>query len=388
MTIFLSSHGSRRPTSNGGLRYWLQASISAGVFVCTSALATDVDEVNRLLQAGKHSEAMKTIEASLKRDPKNPRMRFAKGVVLAERKNHKEAIAVFQQLSEDYPDLPEPHNNLAVLYSQDNQFEKARMALNSAIRTNPSYATAYENLGDVHARIAAQSYSKALNTQANTQASSQSKLKMLAALNIPEPAAAPAVSAPAVTAPPATASTVTAPSDLAKQGTGASSSGAQAALPARSPAPIAVAPPPATKPEVSSTVAAIQPKVNAAPPAPAPLADKASVQQEIASAVQAWETAWETKDMGAYVAAYDQGYYASGSRNHKQWVNLRKARILGKDRITITVENPVMDITGDTAVVRFRQIYEGGNVHSDGLKTLTLRKKTGKWKITKEIAAD
>ena len=76
-------------------------------------------------------------------------------------------IAVFTKLSEDYPELPEPYNNLAVLYASQGQYDKARAALEMAIRTNPSYATAHENLGDVYAKLASQAYSKALQLDSN-----------------------------------------------------------------------------------------------------------------------------------------------------------------------------------------------------------------------------
>ena len=81
-------------------------------------------------------------------------MRFLKGVVLTEAGAPAEAIAVFQSSTEDYPELPEPYNNLAVLYAAPAQYDKARAALEMAIRTNPGYATAHENLGDVYAQLA------------------------------------------------------------------------------------------------------------------------------------------------------------------------------------------------------------------------------------------
>lgn len=373
MTISLSVHGCLQSPLNKRLRHGLCVSLITVAFFGTTALAAEIDEVNRLLEKGKLTEAMKVIDASLKRDPKNPRMRFAQGVVLAERKKPQEAIAVFQKLSEDHPDLPEPHNNLAVLYSQDNQFEKARAALNSAIKTNPSYATAYQNLGDVHARIAAQSYSKALNSQTDPNAS-RSKLRMLAALHIPE-AALPAVTV--------------ATSETGKPGTSAAAPAVPVVSVPATPSVAPVVQQAPRKPETAVTVAAIDPKASVVAPSAGQMATgKVTAEREVGNAIEAWEQAWETKDMDAYIAAYDQGYYGHGSKNHPQWVNLRKTRILGKDTIDITIENTVIEVAGDTAVARFRQVYTGGSVHSDGLKTLTLRKKTGKWKITKEVATD
>ena len=66
--------------------------------------------------------------------------------------------------------MPEPYNNLAVLYAGQNQFDKARTALEMAIRTNPSYTTAHENLGDVYAKLASQAYGKALQLDASNTA--------------------------------------------------------------------------------------------------------------------------------------------------------------------------------------------------------------------------
>ena len=82
-------------------------------------------------------------------------MRFLRGVILTEQGKQAEAIAAFTQLTQDFPELPEPYNNLAALYAAQSQFDKARAALEMAIKLNPSYATAHENLGDVYARLAA-----------------------------------------------------------------------------------------------------------------------------------------------------------------------------------------------------------------------------------------
>ena len=92
-------------------------------------------------------------------------MRFLKGVMLAESQRTAEAIVVFTLLNEDYPELAEPYNNLAVLYASQAQYEKARAALEAAMRGNPGYATAYENIGDVYARLAAQAYASALQLE-------------------------------------------------------------------------------------------------------------------------------------------------------------------------------------------------------------------------------
>src|SRR5665647_1731668 len=116
----------------------------------------------QLLRSGKLTEAMIKADVYLAAKPTDPQMRFLKGVIQRNAGKQAEAIATFTKLTEDYPELPEPYNNLAVLYAGQSQFDKAREALEMAIRTNPSYATAHENLGDVYIKLASLAYSRAL----------------------------------------------------------------------------------------------------------------------------------------------------------------------------------------------------------------------------------
>ena len=110
--------------------------------------------------------------------PKDPQARFLKGLIFTEQGNTKDAIEIFTELTQDYPDLPEPYNNLAVIYASQGQYEKARAALEQSIRTHPSYATAYENLGDVYAKLASQAYDKALQLD-STNPGAQNKLSLV-----------------------------------------------------------------------------------------------------------------------------------------------------------------------------------------------------------------
>src|SRR3546814_8685917 len=93
--------------------------------------------------------------------------------------------------SRDYPQLPEPYNNLAVLYAAQGDYDKARDALQAAIAKHPSYATAHENLGDIYAALAGAAYSKA----ATLDTADQAVRRKLAVINqldtgLPAPAAA------------------------------------------------------------------------------------------------------------------------------------------------------------------------------------------------------
>ncbi|MBJ7312575.1 tetratricopeptide repeat protein [Rugamonas sp. CCM 8940] len=140
--------------------------------------ADELADVSKLLKAGKLPEALGKTNDFLVKHPADPQMRFMKGVLLTEQNKSDEAIAIFSKLTEDYRDLPEPYNNLAVLYAASGQYEKARIALEKAIRTNPSYMTAYENLGDVYGKMASQAYDKALALGTSVPPT-KSKLTML-----------------------------------------------------------------------------------------------------------------------------------------------------------------------------------------------------------------
>ena len=125
----------------------------------------DYTKVTKLVSAKQLKEALVDADRYLESKPKDPQMRFIKGVIFTEMGQTADAMSLFTTLTQDYPELPEPYNNLAVLYAADNQFEQARVALEMAIRTNPSYATAHENLGDVYVKLASESYSKALQLE-------------------------------------------------------------------------------------------------------------------------------------------------------------------------------------------------------------------------------
>ena len=120
---------------------------------------------------------MEKVDAYLGDKPKDAQARFLKGVIHTELNQPEAAIEVLSKLSEDYPELPEPYNNLAVLYAQQKQYEQARVALETAVRAHPSYAIAYENLGDLYAKQASEAYDKAARLDSKN-ASAQRKLAL------------------------------------------------------------------------------------------------------------------------------------------------------------------------------------------------------------------
>ncbi|OYU43651.1 MAG: DUF4440 domain-containing protein, partial [Burkholderiales bacterium PBB4] len=119
----------------------LRAMTLAATLAAPLAFADEYSDVSQLVRAGKLAEALAKADQYLAAKPRDPQMRFLKGVIQRDSGKPADAMATFTKLTEDYPELPEPYNNLAVLYAGQSQFDKARTALEMAIRTNPTYAT-------------------------------------------------------------------------------------------------------------------------------------------------------------------------------------------------------------------------------------------------------
>ncbi len=344
--------------------------IGLAIGFAAPAFADNLPEVQRLIKQGQYPQAMEKVDAYLSSRPKDAQGRFLKGLIYTEMNKPAEAIAVFTKLSEDYPELPEPYNNLAVLYAQQKQYDKARTALEMAIRTHPSYAIAYENLGDVYAKLASQAYDKALQLD-NSNAATQNKLALIRDLittsgkaNVKPQAAAPAAAAPAPATAPAPAAPGTAkPAAPATATVVAATQGAAAvaAQPAK-PAPVAAAPTPVKE---------------ATNPA----------SEDVVRAVKAWADAWSRKDMKAYLGAYASDFDTPKGMSRKAWEQEREQRIAGKGgKIAVTVDNPVVTINGDKATAKFRQHYKATGLSSTTSKTLVLVRSGSKWLIKEENA--
>lgn len=178
------------------LRAALLASIAA--WAAPSA-AEDLAAIQKLIRKGETTQAIEQLDAHLRTAPDDPQARFLKGVALADAGRSDDAIAVFTKLTEDHPELPESYNNLAVLYAQRGLYERARQALEMAIQAHPSYAIAYENLGDLHVKLASLAYDKAAQLDARSK-SAPRKLALARELLAP-PAKAPAKAPAAAEAP-------------------------------------------------------------------------------------------------------------------------------------------------------------------------------------------
>ena len=113
-----------------------------------------------LVSQEKYSEARAVLEPLLQRQPNAPRVRLLNGVLLAREGNGREAVAIFERLRGERPDMFEPYNNLAVLYAEQGRLDEAHEMLFAALERRPD-PVAYANLGDIYTRLADRAYTRA-----------------------------------------------------------------------------------------------------------------------------------------------------------------------------------------------------------------------------------
>lgn len=308
------------------------------------AAGDDLKEINRLYQQGQTAQALDQVNAYLASKPKDAQARFLKGVILTDQKKTEEAIKVFTELTEEYPELPEPYNNLAVLYASLGQYERAKIALELAIRTHPSYATAHENLGDIYAQLASRAYDKALQLDV-TNTTAQTKLSMI--------------------------------KDLFNAKSGRATIAAV-------PKPITAKPVEPSKPAAVATVIE-----EPAKPAPSPKrAEKTAASNdsnEVVNAVEAWAKAWSDKNVSGYLSFYAPGFQTPKGESRDAWESERKKRLQSAKFIRVKVsETKVTMNSDDDATIVFRQTYQSNTLKSSGKKTMHLVKVDGKWLIKSE----
>lgn len=340
----------------------LSAIVAALLIFATPVRADEAQEIGSMLKQGQQEKALERANKYLVTHPKDAQIRFLKGLILAEQNKTGDAIKVFTSITDDFPELPEPYNNLAVLYASQEQYEKAKIALEMAINTHPSYATAHENLGDIYAKMASQAYDKALQLdKGNTNA--QSKLALIKEIFI-------------------------------KQGSRASGKPAIAAVkpvpapvptPAAMPAKIVVAQAESAKPATPAPVA--KPVREEAKPA----AEKSTPDAKsddtagVLATAEDWAKSWSARNVDAYLKFYSPDLVLDKGETRKGWEQMRRERITRPKWISVAITSPeVKLLDASKAKITFRQQYRASNFNSNAWKTLTMVKSNGKWLIHEE----
>jgi len=157
------------------------------------AVADGTPQIDSEIADGKLTQALSDLDQRIKTNPTDVQAKFKRGTVLARLNRDDEAITAFTALTQQYPELPEPYNNLAALYAKRGDFAQARATLETAVAANPAYALAQQNLGTVYLRLALQSFQDAQKHDPRDTLSTQRVQSISTLLNLAPPAAASAV---------------------------------------------------------------------------------------------------------------------------------------------------------------------------------------------------
>ena len=353
------------------LRLPLAAAMLAFAFAGTAvgAPADDLREAQKLYQQGKLAPALEKVDTYLKAQPREPQGRFLKGLILTEQKKTQEAIQVFTGLTEDFPELPEPYNNLAVLYASQGNYDKAKSALELAIHTHPSYATAHENLGDIYAQLASRAYDRALQLDKNN-ATAQVKLSMVKDIFVAEKRGTATKGEPAKVA----------KADPAKADATKAPPKSEPSPPRTEPAGTEPAKVEPAKVEPAKVEPAKVDPAKPAPPKPAAGDDKLAVT----AALEAWAKAWSAKDVKGYLAAYAPDFETPGGETRAAWEKQRAERIERPKSIEVSLTFKSVKVSGNEAVAVVRQAYRSDALKTNSTKTMKLVKSGDRWLIKQE----
>jgi Flp pilus assembly protein TadD len=135
-------------------------------------------QVEQLMRQDLVEPALEKIKAHLAQRPRDPQMRFWQAVLLTRQGQRAQAMQVYAELTQDFPELAEPHNNLGVLQAANNDIDLAQRSFELALRADPQHALAHENLGDVLVHMARQSYERATIADPKLRTPAQ-KIKLL-----------------------------------------------------------------------------------------------------------------------------------------------------------------------------------------------------------------
>ncbi|GAB3672781.1 L,D-transpeptidase Cds6 family protein [Salinisphaera aquimarina] len=323
--------------------------------VSPAALAVTLDDLQADVDAGRFTDARDQSSAYLADHPGNRDARFLHARALAGMDKTNAAIAEFKALADDFPLRAEPANNLAVLYARQGDYDQARKWLDKALATQPAYATAHRNLGDVYTALADLAYRRALGSSDSAR---KVPLTLLDRLYYAQESVAPGdPSKPAPTPPKPAPESVPAPEPKAE-------------------------PKPETPPEPVSTPTdeAAEKTVEAPPPAD----DNLSIVQTL----RAWALAWSSQDFDGYTDFYADAFDPGDGMNRSQWLALRRARLAKPDKIHIRIEDPaITPVSDDRVQVDFVQRYESPSYSDQVKKRLLMQRTRAGWRILRETSA-
>ena len=266
--------------------------------------------------------ALEKIKKRLRMTPDEPRLLFYKGVTEAKLNQIDNAIKTYNDLINKHPSLPEPYNNLAVIYAERQELDLAKETLEKAIKTNSSYSVAHVNLGDIYTRMATNAYNMAFEIDKDNKVA-RNKLKLITELFNYKP-----------------------------------NTNEKSIIIDKS----------------AAKIIKIEPR------------SKSSDKNKIIKRIESWKTAWEAKDLDSYFDSYSENFKYPNQMNMEQWMKYRNDRIINKEEITIKISNIKLKFKKDIVHAIFYQDYKSTGYQQKSKKTLIFEFQLGYWKIIEEFS--
>jgi hypothetical protein len=301
-------------------------------------------QLQLLIEQGQFAAAARSGEELLLQDPQDTEVRFLTAYAYQMSGKPDQAILLYEALIHDNPTLPEPRNNLAMIYLASGDYDRASQLLVEAINTHSSYATAYANLSLVYKGIASEAYRRAVS-ESSEPSNYNHEIKLTAITSLDSVAANPL---------PMT--------QVAMQSKPASEAAAV----------------PSAQPTVANS--AVEAPASSTPT----LVNTANLNTLLIENVRNWAEAWSGKQFDAYTAAYTSDYRARFN-THEKWVQHRRGRIMRPGEIRVVVSDFTIKHRGDKrASVDFIQAFSSPGYSDRVVKRLDFNRVGLQWKIAEE----
>lgn len=152
--------------------------------IAKNSVPTDVE---RLIKARQYKDAVTLINTKIKENPRNVQIRFVKARLEIEMRQFGEAKKSLIEITQQFPELPEPYNNLAAIAANQGNWIEARDYLELALKLRPTYVIASANLGEIYIRLGAQAYENAAKGALTNQRQYTNRAKALLDVLKPPP---------------------------------------------------------------------------------------------------------------------------------------------------------------------------------------------------------
>jgi len=312
-----------------------------GLLLAGDVLAANASpRLQLLIEQSQFVAAAQSGEKLLLQNPQDSEARFLTAYAYQMSGKPDQAILLYETLIRDNPALPEPRNNLAMIYLARGDYDLASQLLIDAINTRSSYATAYANLSLVYKGIASEAYRRAVSESSEPE-NYNHEIKLTAITSLEAVAAG------------------------------------QPPMPPPMPQ-VALQTEAATAPAVAEPAAQ---QVANSTPTPVNSVD---LQTSLIDSVHNWAEAWSGKQFDAYTAAYVPDY-RDRFDTHEKWLQHRRGRIMRPGEIKVEVSGFAIKQRGDKrASIDFVQAFSSPGYSDRVVKRLYFDRVGSQWKITAE----